>query len=251
MKCKFILASLIFILLNQCSYDTTNKKKIEFEPELYSSSGFVLVFDKSLLKEKIIKKKINNDELVVLHPFLPINSFIKILNPENSNFVIAKIKKNDVFPAIYKLIISKKIHKDLNLNSENPYIEFYSIKLNKNFIAKKAVTFEEEKNVAGKAPVKSVGMENISQSKKSPVVNKQKYNYSIIISDFYFIKNAKLLKKTLYNDAKIDKLTIRKLSHNKFRLVSGPFVTFSRLKKVYSELNILGFDDLDIYRDYK
>ena len=63
------------------------------------------------------------------------------------------------------MVISEKIASILELDQNNPYVEIYEIKKNKTFIANQANTFEEEKNVAEKAPVDEVKMDDITTNK--------------------------------------------------------------------------------------
>ncbi len=56
------------------------------------------------------------------------------------------------YPKIFNVVITKKAAKFLELDFNNPYVEFIEVKKNKTFIAKEGVIFEEEKNVAAKLP---------------------------------------------------------------------------------------------------
>ena len=61
--------------------------------------------------------------------------------------------------------------------------------LNKSsFIAKKAKTFHEEKEVADKAPIDSISINDLnSNATEKEHIKENKFNYSIKIADFYFI----------------------------------------------------------------
>ena len=174
---------------------------------------------------------------------------MKITNPYNNKSIDIKIISNASFPKIYKLVINKKISNYLELNLNEPFVEFSETKINETFIAKKAEMYEEEKKVAKKAPIKVVKVENISKTTNVNKVIKNISNeklYLIIISDFYYQSSAKNLFEKLKKEKNIDKLTIKKVKNNKFRLSSGPFKSFMALKDSYLSLNSLGFDDLDI-----
>ena len=74
-------------------------------------------------------------------------------------------------------------------------------------------------------------------------------NFVLVISDFYYYDSANNLKKDLIQKTQINKFTIKKINHNKYRLSVGPFENFNALKSVYISLNNLGFDELDVYRE--
>jgi hypothetical protein len=63
------------------------------------------------------------------------------------------VKSNRVkFSDFYNSVVSNRIAETLELNLEEPYIEILLIPKNSTFVAKKAKTFDEEKEVADKAP---------------------------------------------------------------------------------------------------
>ena len=70
-----------------------------------------------------------------------------------------------------------------------------------------------------------------------------------MINDFYSENSALDLKNELENKTKINKLSVKKISDNKYRLLAGPFKNFNALKTSYISLNNLGFDDLNINKD--
>ena len=69
------------------------------------------------------------------------------------------------YPNIFNIVLSKKIATILELNLDNPYVEVFEIKKNKTFIAKEGSIFDEEKNVADKAPVDEIKMDDITLNK--------------------------------------------------------------------------------------
>ena len=138
----------------------------------------------------------------------------------------------------------------MDLDYENPYVEIIELKKNKTFVAKEGNTFEEEKNVAEKAPVEEIQMDNISDAKKNASaeeINKEKF--IIIISDFYYKDSALNLKKELSKKISLKNISIKKINDTKYRLLAGPFENFNALKTTYISLNNLGFEDLNIYNE--
>ena len=216
----------------------------------YTSNGFALVYKDSFFDKNIVSKRINNDGIYIMHNTLKINTTVKIINPENLKVIETKVYKNAIYPKIFNIVISKKIASILDLDLENPYIEFFETKKNKTFVAKKANTFEEEKKVAEKAPVENIEMDDLSND-KTKIENKDLKNkiYTIIINDFYYEDTAFILKNNLSKKIKTNNIYVKKINNKKYRLFAGPFRNFNALKNTYISLNNLGFDDLNINKN--
>ena len=249
---KIIFIIFLLIYLNACAnYQTSNISKKK-EKIYYSSTGFALIYNDNLYKQKIVNKKINNKNLAVMHRNLKKNTLIRILNPDNLLSVDAKIYKKGNYPEIFNVVIGEDIAKILKLDQNNPYVEIIELKKNKTFIAKESNTFDEEKNVAQNAPVNEVKMDDLSKDKKENK-NKKKLNkkgkFILVISDFYYENTAVNLLNNLIKKTQTDKIFIKKMNDKKYRLFAGPFADFNALKTTYISLNKLGFDDLNIYRE--
>ena len=90
---------------------------------------------------------------------------LKITNPENGNSLIAEVKSNRVkFSDFYNSILSSRIAETLELNLNEPYVEIILISKDSTFVAKKAKTFDEEKNVAEKAPIDGIKISNLNNN---------------------------------------------------------------------------------------
>ena len=161
----FLVISFIF-LLTGCEQNNLNKNVINQEKLLkYKNSGFALVYDNILNKEKKILKKIDNKGLYIFHKNLKKNSFVKITNPSNQKTVIAEVISNKVkFSDFYNSVITLRIAEEISLDLNEPYINLILISENSTFIAKKAKTFKEEKNVAEKAPVDGIKIDNLGEN---------------------------------------------------------------------------------------
>jgi hypothetical protein len=212
----------------------------------FSSKGFALIYEDAVFESKIVNEKLSNEQDYVLHSFLKNNTLVNISNPLNSKSLIAKIKNTTEYPSIYKVVITKKMAETLDLDINNPYVEVLTIKKNDMFIAKKASMFEEEKKVADKAPVTSININDLSVSKTKNEVKKNKPLYIIDIAEFYFIESAETVKNRFEKEANLTNIKIKKISKNKFKVYSGPYVSFASMKKTYLSLNKLGFENLDI-----
>ena len=191
MNYKIILLIITGILLTSCNQENQNKNLVNFLPEQkYKNTGFALIYNNKLKKEKKISKKIDNRELIIFHNSLEKNSFVKITNPLNQKTLIAKVISNKVkFSEFYNSVITLRIAEELSLNLNEPYIDLVLIAKNSTFIAKKAKTFDEEKNIAEKAPVEVIIIDNLGSSNKiKKDVETNKFLYSIKIADFYYIE---------------------------------------------------------------
>ena len=247
---KIPLILICCISLFSCAEYNINNEIKKDEKMYFSSSGFALIYEKDLFLQKVINKKINNEEIKTLHSSLKKNTPIKIINPVNSKTVETKIHSQAKYPKIFNIVISKTIAEMLELDPKDPFVEIIEIKKNKSFIAKKTNTFDEEKMVAEKAPVKEIKMDDLT--KIEPEVNKktlQKSNFLLVINDFYFKDSANYLKIDLVKKTKMNNIYVKKINNNKYRLLVGPFKNFNALKTTYISLNNLGFEILNIIKE--
>ena len=248
---KTIYLLVIFFLTNCANYKV-EKSRIEIEKKLYTSNGFALIYNDDLYLQGIVNKKLFNDEIVAMHSIVKKNTTIKIINPVTSKEITTKIFKRANYPKIFNIVISTKIAEVLELDFDNPYVEVMEIKMNEKYIAKKGTIFEEEKNVAIKAPVEKIEIDNLSTKKvdtKQIQNNNDKKLFFLIIADFYYHDSAINLKKELYKQTKLNNLLVKKINDKKYRLYAGPFKNFNSLKLTYISLNKIGFNDLDIIRE--
>jgi hypothetical protein len=238
------------ISLYSCAGYNVNRDDLKNKKSYFSSSGFALVYNDNLFLNKTVNKKINNDEIKILHNFLKPNTPIKIINPSNSKFIETKIYKKSIYPQIFSVVISKKVAQILDLNLEDPFIELIEIKKNKTFIAKKSNIFDEEKNVAETVPVNEVKMDDLSKPEsinEKKLVKKNKF--ILVISDFYYKESATKLMSSLSLKTEFNNYTVKKINDNKYRLFAGPFKNFNALKVLYISLNELGFENLNVYKE--
>ena len=246
---KIILKlSCILILYSCADYSLRDQKKIN-EKQYYSSNGFALIYEDVLYSQKVINKKINNQEIKVMHNLLKRNTPIKIINPVNSKVIETKIYKKANYPKIFNIVVSKKVATILELDFDNPFVEILEIKKNKTFIAKKSNTFEEEKNVAETVPVNEIKMDDITRNKSQAKEKFDKKNsFILVIADFYYEDSANNLMVELIKKTKLSNISVNKINDKKYRLFAGPFKNFNALKTTYISLNKLGFENLNVNR---
>ena len=247
---KLILIFTVLIFLYSCADYKTSKTDPEDTKKYYSSSGFALIYEEDFYKKKVVNKKLNIDDLLVMHSFLKRNTPIKIINPSNSKVFETKIHKKGDYPKIFNIVITEKIASFLELEADNPFVEILEVKKNKTFIAKEGSIFDEEKNVADKAPVEKIKMNDLTINKDTKNEKKvEKNNFVLVVNDFYYIDSANNLKNELIKKVNINNIYVKKINNNKYRLLIGPFKSFNALKTVYISLNNLGFESLNIYKE--
>ena len=246
------LTILLILFLTACQQFDNSKQVVSYSNYLkYSNTGFTLIYDEQLKKDNKISKKIDNRALVIFHKKIKKNSFVKITNPVNDKSIIAKVISNNVqFSDFYNSVITKRIANELSIDLSEPYVDLVLISENSTFIAKKAKTFDEEKNVAEKAPVDGITIDNLGADlNKKNQVKKYKFLYSIKIADFYYKDSAENMILRIKKETNLKNPLIKKLSQTKYRVLLGPFNDIKKLEKSFDEIKLLEFENLEILKD--
>ena len=252
MNYRNLLIIISIIFLTGCKQINLNDQINLNSQVKYKNSGFTLIYSDDLKKKKEITKKIDNRAIIIFHKSLKKNSFVKITNPINMKTVIAEVISNKVeFSDFYNSVITLRIAEELSLDLNEPYIDLVLISNNSTFIAKKAKTFDEEKNVAVKAPVDSIKIDNLSNSskpKKVPSI-KNNFKYSIKIADFYYNQSAINMAERIINETNIKNPVVKKISNTKYRVLLGPFNDIKILEESFNEIKSLNFENLEILKN--
>tara|TARA_B100001093_G_scaffold297516_1_gene283718 strand:+ start:944 stop:1699 length:756 start_codon:yes stop_codon:yes gene_type:complete len=250
MNYRIIFFIFLIFFLNSCSQYEKSESLKYLSKEKYKNSGFALIYNEQLKKEKKITK-IDDRSLLIYHKVLKKNSFVKITNPLNQKSIIAKVKSNKViFSDFYNSVITLRIAEELQLDMKIPYVDLILIKEKSTFIAKKAKTFDEEKNVAEKAPVDGIVIDNLNESQKLEKKAKDSISlYSIKIADFYYKDSAKLMVQRIESEINLKNSSIKKISNTKYRVLIGPFNDINKLEKSYNIIKSLKFENLEILRN--
>ena len=248
-----ILLFIILIFLSSCTNVNYSKKESKsIIGKKFSNKGFSLIYNNDLVKNKIIKSKIDDRSLVLFQKDLIKDSNVKITNLINSKYTIATVGSNVDYPSFYNSVISLRIAEELEIDILEPYIEIKLINTSETFIAKKSKTFDEEKQVANKAPVDSISINDLNKnSKKNKITKKDKFSYSIKIADFYFIENAKVMLDKVKKESKKNVPKIKKISKNQYRVFLGPFDNLNSLKIAFNDINTLNFENIDFIKNDK
>ena len=249
MNYKIIIILFFVLSFLGCEQSINVKKKnINFQlTDKYKNSGFALVYNNNL--ENV--KKLDTRSLDIYHKSLKKKSTVKITNPNNGKYLIAKVKSNKVrFSNFYNSVLSLRIAEELELDLDEPFVKIVLVSKNSTFIAKKAKMFEEEKTVAQKAPVDGILINDLNvKKKKKKIIKKKKFSYIIKVADFYYKETAKTMMEKIFEESSINNLKIIKLSPTKFRLLIGPFNDIDGLKKSFEKMNLFNFENLEILKN--
>ncbi len=248
-KIVILLLFLTFSCTNQNIVKKKDANNIIFQE--YSNNGFTLIYSNDLFKNKIINKKLNERDLLVFQKNLKKDTTVKITNPLNNKSIIAKVKSKSKYPNFYNSVISIRIATELEIDSKEPFIHIESVDQNSVFYAGKAKMFEEEKNVADKAPVEGVNIVNISSeelTKKKDIKSTKKFNYIIKVANFYYEDSAKLVKERIMSETDIKKINIEKISINNYRLSIGPYKSIKKLRNNFEKMETLYFENLELIK---
>jgi len=250
MNFKIIL--IIILFLYSCDSRNINISKRDIiTPDIsYSNKGFTLVFEESLKKKKIINKKIGNRSLIIFQRNLKKDTSVKITNLLNNKSILAKVGANSKYPIFYNSVISKRIYDELELDINQPYVEIVAISSNSIFFSKKSKMYDEEKEVADKAPVEGININDLSSNKKIKKIikNEIKFNYIIKIADFYYEKTAEMMQIRMKDELNLNYSKIIKLSKTNYRVYLGPFDNLKSLKNAFDDITPLNFENIEIIK---
>ena len=240
---------IFFVLIFMYSCAPVEKKVDVSFKEVFSNSGFSLVYDNELNSE-IVTKRIDDRSLIIFQKNLKPRTSVKIVNLLNNKSTIAEVGEKSIYPDFYNAVISKRIASLIEIDINEPYTSIIEIDKNSTFVAKKAKTFEEERLVAEKAPVDEIGVKDLnSDSKNHNQKNKKKdFRYVIKLADFYFIDSATSLKKRVKIELGLKNVHINKISETKFRVYLGPFKDLLSIQRTFNKLQNLNFENIEIIK---
>tara|TARA_B100000900_G_C20564928_1_gene710605 strand:+ start:895 stop:1647 length:753 start_codon:yes stop_codon:yes gene_type:complete len=249
MKFKKIIFLVFFVFIAGCNqYNYTKKSNVIFKPEKkYRNIGFAMIY-----QDDTNLKKLDQRSLQIYHKSLKAKSQVKITNLSNNKYLIAEIKSNKIkFSNFYNSVITKRIAETLELNSIEPYVEIVLISKDSMFVANQAKTFEEEKEVAQKAPIEGIQISNLGEKDENPSTKKkiQDFSYSIKVADFYYKKSARLMIERIKAETKIKDVKIIDLSQTNFRVLLGPYNDIKSLRESFEKMNSLNFENLEILKN--
>ena len=233
----------LLLILSSCTSVAVNK----YEKPVFNSKGFAYIYSIKDYENKVIKKKINNYESIIAHNQLNRGVLLKITNPKNGKNIILKNSYKLNYPDFYKILITKTISEKISLDEDFPFVEVEELKKNKSFIAQKAETYDEEKQLQVKAPVEKVKISNISKTIKK--TSDKKHEFIIVLGNFYSFESANLLKKRIQTESqslKNKKITIIKKNKHNFEVFLGPYKTIKMIKNDYIALKQINFDEVDV-----
>ena len=248
---KKILLMISFLLLSNCTTSTLVKNNPDTSMvNGYSNKGFALVYSENLYKQKIISKKIIERSLTVFQKKLKFNTKVKITNILNNKSLIGIVGKNSTYPSFNNAVLSERIAEELDIDANQPYVEILEILENSIFLAQRAKTFDEEKNVAVKVPVDGISINDLNtDNKNTKKSHNKKFSYTIKIADFYFNDTALMMLGRIKTNNLFHNAKIEKISANKYRVYLGPLNNINSLQKAYNDISILEFENIEIIRN--
>ena len=246
---KSIRLIILCLFFNSCEYSPNEKsqsKHIGLEKK-YNNSGFALVYSDDLT----YIKKLETRSLSIYHKNLKKKSLVKITNPANGKYLIANVKSNKAkFSNFYNSVLSPRVAEELELDLSEPFVELVLISKDSTFVAKKAKMFEEEREVAEKAPVDGIQINDLNVKKIKIKIDKNKnFSYSIKVADFYYKDTAQMMIARIKKEASIKNVRIIKISETKYRLLIGPFNDIKNLKDSFEKMNSFNFENLQILKN--
>ncbi len=251
MKFNFFLVFCLFFVQSCANYNNPTLSKSDVIIEKFSNSGFAIIYNDNLYKEKIITKKLNDRDLIIFQRNLKKGTSVKISNPYNKKTVLAKVGKKSNYPTFNNAVLSIRIANDLELDKNEPYIIIEEIMDNASFIAKKAKTYEEEKQVADKAPVDSISVNDLNDNdvkKEEQKDVRKKFNYVIKVADFYFSNTAYEMIKRIKNETEVEKVGVDNINTNTYRVFLGPYKNLNALQNAYNSVENLNFENIEIIK---
>ena len=251
MNYKKLFYLFIFLLFSCVQYENKPKIDLTIFDKSFTNKGFTLLYDEKFKKQKIIKNSIDERSLIIFQRNLKKDTPVKITNLLNNRSLIAKVGKKSKYPNFYNSVISKRIFEELKIDLNEPYIEIIQIDNDSLFVANKAKTFDEEKQVANKAPVEGIKIDTIGDSQNEIIKKKEiksDFKYIIKIADFYYLETANILKQRIYDELNNKNAKIEKISKNKYRVFIGPYKDLDSLKKSYNDIDKLSFENIEILK---
>jgi len=246
---KIFLFLFIIFISNCASINQTKIQSTQFLEDPFINKGFALIYNENLLKEKIISRKIDERSLIIFQKNLKKNTKVKITNIKNEKSIIATVGNKASYPSFNNSVLSIRIAEEIDLDKEEPYVEILEILENSVFVAKRAKTFEEEKEVVTKAPVNDISISDLNNTEiESLTKTTNKFLYKIKIADFYFKDTALLLTNRISNETNVTDVKIEKIMKNKYRVYLGPFYNINALQKSFNDINILEFENIEIIK---
>ena len=241
----------IFFIFTNCK--TVNLQLNDTNTTLeknFSNKGFALIYNDDFYNKSIVSRKMDIRSLVIFQKNLKKGTQVKITNNLNNRSLIAIVGADSEYPSFNNSVVSSRIAEVLDLNVNEPYIEIKSITKNSLFVAKKAKTFDEEKNVANKVPVNTISISNLNKKINKKKKNSSiKFRYFIKIADFYYKETATIMINRIKTKTEIKNPKIKKLSKKKYRVYLGPFNEINSLQKSYNDISILKFENIEITRN--
>ena len=77
----------------------------------------------------------------------------------------------------------------------------------------------------------------------------RKFSYIIKIADVYFKDTALIMMDRIIKETKIKNPKIENISYKQYRVFLGPFNNINSLQKSFNDIDILGFENIEIIKN--
>jgi hypothetical protein len=166
----------IFVQKEKIKETLELNKKENLNNIVYSNKGFALIYSED--SNNSLEYKLDDTSINILSPNLPNGTPVRITNIINGKSLLTVVKNKTILPIYYNSVITNRIASELSINPSEPYVHIETINSNNLYVANDVKTFDEEKEVANKAPVDDIMVQSISletekkESKIEKVVTK-------------------------------------------------------------------------------
>ena len=240
---------ILLLILTSCSTINSQTSKININSKNFVNKGFAIVYTDDLFELKKISKRLDNREMIVFQKNLKKGTIVRIKNILNDKTVLAKVGSRSEYPIFNNVVVTERISNEIDLDLDEPYVEVYEVIQNSTFIAKKAKMHDKEKEVANKAPVDSVNINDLnSNTEKEILPVKTKFKYIIKVADFYFKDTAQSMVNRILEETDEKNVKIQILSDTEYRVFLGPYMDIKSLQKGFNSINILQFENIEIIK---
>ena len=104
--------------------------------------------------------------------------------------------------------------------------------------------------MANKVPVSSISIDDLNKIENiNNKIVKSKFSYVVKVADFYFNETALKMLERIIIETNVKNPKLKKISTKKYRVYLGPFDNINSLQKSYNDINILGFDNIEIIKN--
>ncbi|MCI5054024.1 MAG: hypothetical protein MRY23_04320 [Pelagibacteraceae bacterium] len=172
--------------------------------------------------------------------YLQKDSLIKITNKNNKISKVYKVDEQLKSTDSRIIYLPEIVYNEISLNREFPLVLVQSMRENKSFIAKKAKTFDEEKNINKKVNIETIEVLKIDNEK---VITKKIF---LDFGPFYYKTYSETLFRLLSLNIKNKKLIYKDYAPKNHIISIGPLKNLTEYDNIYLKLGKIGLIGFNI-----